>query len=393
MKKTPLHQTFSQFADDALMFNGQPVPLGGMSVSHFLKHYWHKKPLIIRQAIPKFQAFYTPDDALAALQDENTETRLIVQTQTDWSMKNGPMRKKDIPPRKQKGWTALVQSVDLHDAAGHALINLFRFIPDARLDDLMVSFATDGGGVGPHYDSYDVFLLQAHGKRHWRIGAEQDLTLKPNMPLKILQNFNPTEDFILEPGDMLYLPPHYAHDGVAVGDCMTYSIGFRAPTYREISVALLNFVEDNIELAGVYADPKLKPQTTPAALPADMVDDMYEKLKKMRWDKTWVAECLGCYLSEPKDAAHFEPPAKSTLTAFKKSALKKGLVLAQGTKMLYHAPWVFINGEHFVADGKDAQRLHELANQRNSTADWPSDADIWPAAFEWYQLGWLNLDA
>ena len=390
MKNKPLHTQFCTFSNDTPLFNGQPIPLGGMSVQDFLKHYWHKKPLLIRNALPQFEAFFTPADVLAALQDEHVESRLITQTD-GWQMLNGPLRKKQMPSNKQKNWTALIQGVDVHNAHGHALLNLFRFIPDARLDDLMVSLASDGGGVGPHYDSYDVFLLQAHGQRRWQIGASQDLSLKPNMPLKILQNFVPTEEFVLEAGDMLYLPPQYAHDGVAVGDdCMTYSIGFRAPTYREIGVALLNFVEDNLELEGRYADPKLKYQTTPAALPAQMVDDMYQNLQQMRWDKTWVAECLGCYLSEPKDSAWFAPNESLSLKQFIKAASKNGLVLAPATKMLYYAPWVFINGEHLIAGGEDAVRLQQLANLRVSDGQFPADADIWAVMYEWYCAGWLH---
>lgn len=387
-----LYHTFSQFPSDALLFNGKPIPLGGMTVSHFLKHYWHKKPLLIRNAIPQFEAFFQPEDALMALRNEHIESRLIVQKNDEWEMLNGPLQKKQIPKREQNQWTALIQSVDLHDVKAHALLSLFRFIPDARLDDLMVSFATDGGGVGAHYDSYDVFLLQAHGQRRWQIGEGQDLALKPNLPLKILQNFTPTQEFVLDPGDMLYLPPHYAHDGVAIGECMTYSIGFRSPSYREISVALLNFVEDNIELEGRYRDPKLKPQITPAALSSDMVDDMYEQLKKMRWDKTWVAECLGCYLTEPKGVAWFEPVTDWTLVAFQKKAQKNGVRLAPASKMLYHAPWVFINGEHFITDGQDAQYLHDLANARSSDAAWPVDSELWAVTFEWFCQGWLQVD-
>ncbi|TDR31704.1 JmjC domain-containing protein [Hydromonas duriensis] len=399
-KKSPLWAQFSQFpsADAWPRFNGQPVPLGGMTVEHFLQHYWHKKPLLIRQAIPEFQAFFTPEDALNALHDENFESRLVTQDEAKgWQLKSGPLKLRQIPSRKKNNWTALIQGVDLNDAAGHALIQLFRFIPDARLDDLMISFATHGGGVGPHYDSYDVFLLQAHGQRHWRIGEDQDLTLVPNMPLKILQNFIPSEEFILEPGDMLYLPPHCAHDGVAMGDCMTYSIGFRAPSYRELGVALLNFVEDNIELEGRYADPELKFQTTPAQLPIDMIDNVFNTLEQLKWDKGWVAECLGCYLSEPKNNVWFDTPSPISINNFKKKIKKQGVVLSKGSKMLYHEPWVFINGEHLVADGQDALVLHKLANDRGVGADvvasFEEDSAIWQVLHDWYAQGWLELVA
>jgi 50S ribosomal protein L16 3-hydroxylase len=388
-KKTALWRDFASFNEDALMFNGLPVPLGGMTVQTFLKEYWHKKPLLIRNALPEFKAFFTPDDAMNALQDENIETRVIAQND-GWQVTHGPLTKSKLPKRKQKAWTALVQGADLIDAHGHALLQLFRFIPDARLDDLMISFATDGGGVGPHYDSYDVFLLQAHGQRHWSIGQESDLSIVPDVPVKILQNFTASEEFVLNPGDMLYLPPQYAHDGVAVGDCMTYSIGFRAPTYRELGVALLNFVEDNVDIEGRYSDAGLKYQTTPAHLSDVMVNDVYQKLQTLKWDKSWVAECLGCYLTEPKASVWFECEKPLTLAAFKKQALANGVVLTAGTRMLYHAPWVFINGEHLIADGADAKFLASLADARTSDLAYMNDAR-WQLLHDWHGQGWLNV--
>ena len=376
------------------MFNGQPIPLGGMSVQTFLKDYWHKKPLLIRQAIPNFQAFYQPEDTIAALQNESVESRLVIDdAQTGWSLQNGPVKKKAIPSRKQPRWSALVQGVDLHHPLGHALINLFRFIPDVRLDDLMISFATDGGGVGPHYDAYDVFLLQGYGQKRWRISQEQDRSIRPNLPVRILQHFTPEQEWVLEPGDMLYLPPQYAHDGIAIGDSMTYSIGFRTPSYQELGVALLQFIEYNLELSGHYADPNLKYQATPAQIPSEMINDITKQLQQMRWDKDWVTESLGCYLSEPKPSVFFDLPASCTLTQFKNTIKKQGLQLAFATKMLYRSPWVFINGEHFVADGEDAQILQLLANQRYLTAETVAqidrDSELWAVWHDWYEQGWF----
>ena len=159
-----------------------------------------------------------------AAQDD-VQSRLVIQTpstpQNPWRLKQGPFSRKNLPALKQAGWTLLVQGVDLHDARVRALRDQFRFVPDARLDDVMVSYASDGGGVGPHFDSYDVFLMQAHGQRRWRYGAQKDLSLQPGMPLKILSQFQPRWDVVLNPGDMLYLPPRYAHAGTAVGECMT----------------------------------------------------------------------------------------------------------------------------------------------------------------------------
>lgn len=391
-------QSFGDFADaDFPLFNGQPVPLGGMSVQTFLRDYWQKKPLLIRQAIPNFQAFFTPQDAIDALHNETFESRLVVDDdKKGWSLQHGPLPKKAVPSRRQARWTALIQGVDLHHPLGHALINLFRFIPDARLDDLMVSFATAGGGVGPHFDAYDVFLLQGHGQRHWRISQEKDKSIKPNLPVRILQHFTPTLEWTLNAGDMLYLPPGWAHDGVAVGECMTYSIGFRTPSYQELGVALLQFIEDNLDLEGHYTDPDLKYQTTPAQIPAQMLNTVHRQLQRMRWDKDWVAECLGCYLSEPKPMVVFEPPTEISLSVFKKYAAKRGIRLAQATKMLYRAPWVFINGEHFEVDGDEAQILQGLANQKEIAPTEFAAASVsnalWSVWHEWHGQGWLELN-
>src|SRR5206468_11058205 len=142
---------------------------------------------------------------------------LVAQQRGRWQMKGGPFARRALPPVSQAHWTLLVQGVDLHDDRAHELLQRFAFVPQARLDDLMVSWASDGGGVGPHFDSYDVFLLQTHGQRRWRIGRAHDAKLDPNAPLKILRRFVPEQEFVLDAGDMLYLPPQWAHDGVAVG--------------------------------------------------------------------------------------------------------------------------------------------------------------------------------
>ena len=196
--------------------------LGGLSPETFMQRYWQKKPLLIRAAIPGFAPLLERAELLDLAAQDDVESRLVVRTgddaQASWRLRQGPFSRRSLPPLKQAGWTLLVQGVDLFDSRIHALMNQFRFVPDARLDDLMISYASDGGGVGPHFDNYDVFLLQAHGRRRWRIGRQKDKRLAPGMPLKILANFAPEQEFVLEPGDMLYLPPQWAHDGVAEGE-------------------------------------------------------------------------------------------------------------------------------------------------------------------------------
>src|SRR5436190_12669774 len=201
--------------------------LGGLSPQAFMRRHWQKRPLLIRQALPDVAAPLSRAELFALAAAEGVESRLIRQRGAGWTLRHGPFTRRQLPSLTQPGWTLLVQGVDLHVDAAHQLLSRFRFVPDARLDDLMVSFATDGGGVGPHFDSYDVFLLQVQGRRRWRIGRQKDLALREGAPLKILAAFEPEEEHVLEPGDMLYLPPLWAHDGEALGECQTYSIGFR----------------------------------------------------------------------------------------------------------------------------------------------------------------------
>jgi 50S ribosomal protein L16 3-hydroxylase len=206
------------------------------------------------------------------------ESRLISSFGNHWELSKGPFDR--LPVEEPKEWTVLIQGVNLHNEKADALLRQFSFVPSARLDDLMISYAADGGGVGPHFDSYDVFLLQAHGQRRWRIGAQKDLSLIEGMPLKILRNFKPEVRYVLEPGDMLYLPPHYAHDGIAEGECMTYSIGFRTPHYQELAESFLNFKSETVELPGRYADPELEPVTHPAELQDAMIDKVLAEIEK-----------------------------------------------------------------------------------------------------------------
>jgi 50S ribosomal protein L16 3-hydroxylase len=213
--------------------------LGGLTPATFMKRHWQKKPLLVRGAIDAFQPLLARGELFELAQRDEVESRLVARSGSRWQFRRGPFRRRALPPLARPNWTLLVQGVDLHDARAHELLSQFRFVPQARLDDLMISYASDGGGVGPHFDSYDVFLLQAQGRRRWRIGRQDDLSLVPGLPLKILANFVPQEEYVLEPGDLLYLPPRYAHDGIAQGECQTYSIGFRAPARGELARGLL----------------------------------------------------------------------------------------------------------------------------------------------------------
>ncbi len=367
--------------------------LGGLTPTTFMQRHWQKKPLVIRQAIPGFEPPLDRTDLLDLAAQEEVQSRLVVQASgggaQPWRFKHGPFNRKALPAFKQAGWTLLVQGVDLLDERVHALMNQFRFVPDARLDDVMVSYATDGGGVGPHFDSYDVFLLQAHGQRRWRIGRQKDLSLQPDMPLKILAHFEPEMEFVLDPGDMLYLPPRYAHDGVAVGECMTYSIGFRAPSRGELVGELLQrLAEDAVDAVGngLYADPKQSATTECAEIPDALVAFARKALEEALRDPLALHRVLGEYLSEPKNHVSFDGAEYTPLDG--------SVRLDRCTRMVYDAEHVFINGESFLASGRDAQMMQMLANERmlGATAVKRLSAGARGLVEDWLEAGWLHVE-
>jgi 50S ribosomal protein L16 3-hydroxylase len=364
--------------------------LGGISPETFMRVYWEKKPLLIRAAIPGFKPLLERAELIDLAAQDDVESRLVVQAKADkngqWRLKHGPFGRKDYPAFKQPGWTVLVQGVDLHDERVHQLMNQFRFVPDARLDDLMISYATDTGGVGPHFDSYDVFLLQAHGRRHWRIGRQKDLSLVPDMPVKILANFVPEQEFVLEPGDMLYLPPDWAHDGIAEGECMTYSIGFRSPVKgeiaRELLQALAEQAEDDVGCA-IYRDPKQPAVSNSGEIPEGLVQFAQQALDAALKDPLALRRSLGEIMTEPKAHVWFHGEQE-----FEKGV---GVRLDRRTRMMYDAKHVFINGESFRAAGSDARLMRKLADERELMAS--EVAKLSEGAHEllaqWGEDGWL----
>ncbi len=366
--------------------------LGAVSTKQFLQDYWQKKPLLIRQAIPDMQALISKEALFALAAREDVESRLITNFAPQWKMQHGPLAA--LPSTRKKNWTLLLQGANLHDDQADALLRQFRFLPDSRLDDLMISFATDGGGVGAHFDSYDVFLLQAHGQRRWRISAQEDLSLEENMPLKILRHFVPEEEYILEPGDMLYLPPHYAHEGVAIGECMTYSIGFRAPAWQELGEAFLEFMADSIALPGRYSDPVLKDGEPPAKISDHLLESVSNELHKLASTPDDIAIFLGEYLSAPKATVYFDAPDKPlTAARFGAAAAKRGLALHRKTRMLYRGKHVFINGESFQPERGERLILAALANRRLlESGEWEAaSADMRESLYGWYCDGWIVL--
>ena len=388
----------------------QPLSLlAGLSPAQFMRRHWQKKPLLVRGALPDMKPIVTRPELFKLAAREGVESRLIVQNKATWRMTPGPFAPRSLPALNKAVWTLLVQGVDMHHDKAHQLLQQFRFIPDARLDDLMVSFATPGGGVGPHFDSYDVFLLQASGRRRWRISRQKDLTLQSGVPLKILQNFVAEEEFVLEAGDMLYLPPRYAHEGVAEAtmtaggkaiDCMTCSIGFRAPAKRELAAELLHrlaeFSEDDnapVESGGLrqpaavrYRDASQLATTTPGEVPPGLSDFAVQAVREALQDPLAVACALGEYMTELKSSVWFDE-----VTVHWEPQDGTRLCLAPQTRMLYDTHHVFINGESYLAKGADARLMQRLANQRVLKPHELVKASQAACSLlaDWHDAGWL----
>jgi 50S ribosomal protein L16 3-hydroxylase len=361
--------------------------LAGLSPERFMRRHWHKKPLLVRQALPMVKPFVSRAELFALAASDAVESRLIVRQGRGWTLRHGPLPRRALPPLAQRQWSLLVQGLDLHLESARAMLERFRFVPDARLDDVMVSYATDGGGVGPHFDSYDVFLLQIHGVRRWRIGRLPHPELQPDVPLKILTNFEPEQEWLLEPGDMLYLPPRWAHDGIAEGECMTCSIGFRSAGADELARELLQraLEADESESDGrIYRDPGQSATPTPAAIPVALRDFGRKSLAHWLQTQGGFEVALGEVLSEPKPGVWFDGGAELVLPCASR--------LDRRTRMMYDERHVYVNGESFRVGGRDATLMRRLADRRclsaRETASLSEGAR--EVMLQWAQAGWLH---
>lgn len=381
--------------------------LGGLTAKEFFEHYWQKKPLLIRQAIPDFKGLLTPDELAGLACEDDVQSRIVEEIDGRWQLSHGPFEAStfaQLPeqPDPKHRWTLLVQSVNHHLPEANALLRKFNFIPYARLDDLMVSYAPEGGGVGPHFDSYDVFLLQGQGKRLWRVSEQRDLTLIDDAPLRILKHFETAQEWLLEAGDMLYLPPHLAHWGIAVSDhnidCMTYSIGFRAPKHQELATEFLGFLQDQfiqetVFIPGIYQDPDLESQAHPAEIDRHMVSNVMETLEKITWSDRMVAAFLGSYLSEPKPDILFSPNKKITLSNFRKKIQACGITLDLKSQILFYENEFYFNGEPTSFDKQSADILRKLADQRYLEAEFCTaitDQNLLEYLYQAYLAGYLQ---
>jgi 50S ribosomal protein L16 3-hydroxylase len=366
--------------------------LGDLTPQRFLRTYWQRKPLFVKGAAPELARCFEPATLMALASRDDVESRLVLYSRGRWSVRHGPFARADLARLPSRGWSLLVQGADLHLDAARALMNRFSFVPYARQDDVMLSLAPGGGGVGAHFDSYDVFLLQARGRRRWRIGAQRDLALEPRAPLRILKSFRPQREIAVEPGDLLYLPPHYAHEGVALSECITCSIGFRAPSAQELAASFLQWLPDTLRLEGRYRDPGLAPQAHPAEIGGPMVQQCERMLRAVRWQRDTVERFIGEHLTEPKAHVWFSGPKRPLpFASFLRHAAQRGVRLAHKSRMLFRGERVFINGECVRAPSRHRAALIALADERK-LAPWRNPP---PQAarqvYDWYRLGYVEL--
>jgi 50S ribosomal protein L16 3-hydroxylase len=371
--------------------------LAGLTSRRFLARYWQKAPLLIRQAIPEFEGPLIRSDVLRLAASDQLESRLVTRAGGRWGLQQSPLPRRTFARLPPRNWTVLVQGINHANAEADALLRHFDFIPHARLDDVMVSYAVPGGGVGPHVDSYDVFLLQGRGRRRWRISMQQDLALRPGLPLAILRNFRPEHEWVLEPGDMLYLPPGCSHDGVALTECFTYSIGFRAATHQELGEHFLDHLRDSLSLPGRIADPDLRPTASPGRLPTAMVAQAAAALRGVRWNHQKIRSFLACYLTEPKPHVVFHAPQRPLGTRRYAAALREsGIVLDRCSLMLYTVDRCYLNGEPVDPPQGRTAGLHllkRLADRRRlGPVGETIPAPLLALLYSWYLCGFVHPD-
>ncbi|TXI27663.1 MAG: cupin domain-containing protein [Aquipseudomonas alcaligenes] len=277
--------------------------LGGLTPREFLRDYWQQKPLLVRQAIPGFESSISADELAGLALEEEVESRLVLEHGAHpWELRRGPFAEDTFSQLPERDWTLLVQAVDQFVPEVAEVLKDFGFLPSWRIDDLMISFAAPGGSVGPHFDNYDVFLLQAEGQRRWKIGqmCEADSKLLAHADLRILAEFEQTDEWVLEPGDMLYLPPRLAHYGIAEDDCMTYSVGFRAPSAAEVLTHFTDFLAQFLPDEERYSDAGMAPISDPHQIQQEALDRLKALLTEHMSDERLLLTWFGQFMTEPR---------------------------------------------------------------------------------------------
>lgn len=348
------------------------LPLG-MSPATFLRDYWQKRPLLIRAAFPDFETPVLPEDLAGLACEEGALARIVSHDRaTDgWELRTGPFQEEDFPGMPDHDWTLLVQDVDKWDPEVRALTSYFNFLPRWRMDDVMISFAATGGSVGAHVDQYDVFLLQAHGQRRWQIDASEStkgkrpsLEFRPDVELKLLKKFKATHDWVLGPGDMLYLPPNVPHNGVAVNPCLTFSFGMRAPSSAELISDYLDDLVADADESIRFQDPDLKLPEDPNEIDAAAMKRVVAALNALRMNDpdrlgNWFGRFITTYRAAGDILPSQAPPSPEEVAA----ELENGGVLERhpwarlAWRRATRGASLYCSGLAFQLSIKDAQTL------------------------------------
>ncbi|GJL68687.1 MAG: cupin [Nitrospirales bacterium] len=355
------------------------LPLGDLSLETFLKDYWQKKPLLIRQALPGIKPPIAADELAGLACEEEVESRLIIQDlpSDQWELTHGPFTDATFSALPNTHWTLLVQAVDHWVPAAAEFLAQFYFIPSWRVDDLMISYSADKGGVGPHYDNYDVFLVQVSGRRQWEVGGIYDETSprRSGVPVKILSEWKPEQRWILEPGDLLYVPPRVGHNGIAVcEDCMTCSVGFRAPSHRDILLDYSESAGEELSEEVRYADPDLVPQANPGQITFDAVKKVRKVFSQYVEDDNKLAQWFGCYMTSPKYQHEEATPDEYRLEDVRTHLAEGGkLVRNEGSRFAFHERgknlWLFVDGRQFTCSALMSDLVKTLCAERQIGSD------------------------
>ena len=365
--------------------------LGNLTPKKFLKDYWQKQPLLIRGGFGDDFLDLTLEDLIRHSQDPKCPTRFIRREGSRYSVRYGPVSKKFIKTLPNHDWTFLVQGINCVDGRAAALLQKYSFLPYARLDDVMVSFSAPGGSVGPHFDSYDVFLVQGSGRRTWQVSSRHDGQLIQNSDLKILKNFNPEGHCTLEKGDILYLPPHFAHHGVGDSNAFTFSVGFRAPDFTKLKVDFLDYLDGKKLIEKKYTDPNILPTKYPGKIPNKLVMDTNQILDRLRWNKDDVRIFLGENLSMSNDDQDDTFPKTITWKTFW-NGLHKGLYeVNPSVRMMYSGNYFFIAGQTLILENKTMDDLKRIADSRSIEEPKSLHTETTKILFEFAKCNWILL--
>ncbi len=355
------------------------MELQNFDTAGFLRDSWQQQPLLIRNPWARWDNPIEPDELAGLACEDEVEARIVTHGVDGWRLEHGPFPESRFAELGPKEWTLLVQAADHHVPQVAALIEPFRFIPDWRIDDVMVSCAADEGGVGPHFDQYDVFLIQGLGKRRWQIGPKCDdaSPLLNHGDLRLLANFEATQEWVLEPGDILYVPPGFGHNGIAVGDnCITYSVGFRAPSRSELigswSDDLLEAMNDDDR----YGDPDLEAQANPGEITSAAINRLHAMITEKLGDRAAFARWFGQYNTTPKYPEMDWQPEDHISETEVAELLASGEALRRNPASRFSfirqddgTTLLFVDGQEYQCSGAQAEFAQQICGHANLVAD------------------------